>query len=520
MASRASLAVWAGFALMCVGLFMAVLDVQIVLTALPAIQRDIAISPDQMSWVQTSYLTAEVISIPLSGLLTRALSLRWLLVVALGGFTLASLACGGSGGFGTLIVARTVQGLFGGVIIPCVFSAVFLLFNAAQQPRATMLAGMMAMLAPCIGPWLGGWITVHIGWRALFFINLLPGVVAMVGIACLLPKSRSFLALLARLDWWALALLALGMAGVEIALKQGPSAGWLAGSCLGTGLAGGLALAGFARHSLRRKRALVDLHVLRDHRLAAATLLNGVLGAGLYGSTYVMVIFLGLVRGFDALAIGEVVLVAGVAQLACAPVMVWLETRVPVLVLALVGFAVFGLGCWQDGALLPDSGHAALFWPQILRGGALMACILASTRLALGHLPQAGVANASGLFNLSRNLGGALGLALIDSAIYSDVPQRTASIIASLRAGDVHVAGQLHLPIDDFLAMHAGPLDADTQALLAPLVQHLALTQTINMIWHGLAAAFLLAATLIAVAMVCERVRRGQAASGSAIRAS
>jgi DHA2 family multidrug resistance protein len=399
-------------------------------------------------------------------------------------------------------VARTVQGLFGGVIIPCVFSAVFLLFTPSQQPRATVLAGMMAMLAPCVGPWLGGWITVHFGWRGLFFINLLPGVVAMVGIAFLLPKSRALPALLARLDWLALALLALGMASVEIALKQGPSAGWSAWSCWGTGVVGVLALAGFARHSLRRKRPLVDLHVLRDRRLAAAALLNFVLGAGLYGSTYVMVIFLGLVRGLDALAIGEVVLVAGVAQLVCAPVMVWLETRVPVLALALAGFAVFGVGCWQDGGLLPDSGNAALFWPQILRGGALMACILASTRLALGHLTQAKVANASGLFNLSRNLGGALGLSLIDSAIYGDTPRRAAGIIASLRAGDVHVAGLLHLPIDDFLAMHAGPVDTDTQALLAPLVQHLALTQTIDAIWHGLAVAFLLAAALIVVALI------------------
>jgi DHA2 family multidrug resistance protein len=159
-------------------------------------------------------------------------------------------------------------------------------------------------------------------------------------------------------------------------------------------------------------------------------------------------------------------------------------------------------------ATSPDSGHAALFWPQVLRGGALMACILASTRLALGHLPQAKVANASGLFNLSHNLGGALGLALINSVIYGEAPRRAASIVASLRAGDVHVAALLHLPIDDFLAMHAAPLDTDTQALLAPLVKHLALTQTIYAIWHGLALAFLLAAASIAAAMVYRQLQQ------------
>lgn len=506
--TRASPALWIGFALMSVALFMAVLDVQIVLTALPTIRQNLRIDADAMSWIQTSYLTAEVISIPLSGLLIRALGLRGTMVLALAGFTLASAACGFSTGFATLILARTVQGLFGGVIIPAVFSAVFLLFSAREEPVATGIAGVMAMLAPTIGPWLGGWLTVHAGWPSLFFINLAPGLVALIGIARLLPAGDHDRRLLAWLDGPGLVLLALAMAGIEIALKQAPQAGWLARATLLPGLTGLAALTGFIARCRRARHPLVEPGALVDWRVALGTGCNALLGAALYGSTYLMVVFLGLVRGMDALAIGQTVILTGAAQLASAPIAVWAERRVPPLPFCLAGFALFALGCWTDAALTPDSGFAALFWPQVLRGAALMVCILGTTRLALGHLPPAEVANASGLFNLARNLGGAIGIALIDSALYGQTPQRVAAIADALRRGDVAVAGALHLPIEDFLALHDQPLDADTRALLEPLVKNLALAQSIDWTWVMLAAWALLAALACAWPIV-RRTRGG-----------
>ncbi len=506
--SRTSLAVWAGFALMCVALFMSVLDVQIVLTALPTMQRGLHIDENAMSWIQTSYLTAEVISIPLSGLLTRALSLRGCMVLAVAGFTLASAACGFSDGFAMLIVARTVQGLFGGVIIPCVFSAVFLLFGPRDEAVATGLAGVMAMLAPTLGPWLGGWLTVHFGWPWLFFINLVPGIVAVAGMVWLLPREAAEPALLRHLDRAGLVLLALAMIGIEVALKHAPQAGWAAPVTLACGIGGLIALGAFVARCLRISMPLVDPAALADWRVALGTGCNAVLGATLYGSTYLMVIFLGLVRGMDALAIGETVVLTGAAQLLTAPLAVWAERYVAPLPYCLFGFALFGLGCWTDAALTPDSGFAALFWPQMLRGAALMVCILGTTRLALGHLAESAVANASGLFNLARNLGGALGIALIDSLLYGQTPQRIAAIAKGLRDGDVHIAAMLHLPIDDFLAMHDMPLDDDTRALLQPLITHLGLSQSINLIWVVLAVACIAPVVACAVPMLRKPVDR------------
>src|ERR1039457_2665035 len=178
-----------GFAMMCVGMFMAILDVQVVSTSLPTIQRALAIPPDQMSWVQTAYLIAEVIAIPLTGFLTRLLSMRWLFVSALIVFTLASIGCATSVSFHILIGWRVLQGFSGGTLIPAVFSAVFLLFPVQRQGIATTFAGVLAVLAPTVGPIVGGWITQTYSWHWLFLIDVIPGLVSAVLAGFLLPKA-------------------------------------------------------------------------------------------------------------------------------------------------------------------------------------------------------------------------------------------------------------------------------------------------------------------------------------------
>ena len=183
-----TVATWIGFATMCIGMFMAILDVQVVVTSLPTIQSALEIPPDQMSWVQTAYLIAEVIAIPLTGFLTRFLSMRWLFVVALTIFTAASIGCAASQTFPALIAWRVIQGFSGGTLIPAVFSAVFLLFPPSRQAIATTLAGVLAVLAPTVGPIVGGWITQTYSWHWLFLINVIPGIVS-VGLAALSPAA-------------------------------------------------------------------------------------------------------------------------------------------------------------------------------------------------------------------------------------------------------------------------------------------------------------------------------------------
>ena len=193
-------ATWLGFMLMCLGMFMAILDIQVVATSLPTIQHALAMSPDLMSFVQTAYLIAEIIAIALTGWMTRVLTLRWLFVGAISLFTLASVGCAFSGSFVVLISFRVLQGFAGGTLIPAVFSAVFLLFPTRLHPIATTLAGIMAVLAPTVGPVVGGWITDTWSWHWLFLINVIPGIIAAAVTPLLLPRTRPCLADLVTLD--------------------------------------------------------------------------------------------------------------------------------------------------------------------------------------------------------------------------------------------------------------------------------------------------------------------------------
>src|SRR3954470_14787723 len=229
--TQARIGTWFGFVLMCLGMFMAILDIQVVATSLPTIQKALAISPDAMSWIQTAYLIAETIAIPLTGWLTRVLTLRWLFAIAIFVFTLTSVGCAFSGDFTSLVTFRVLQGFSGGMLIPAVFSGIFLLFPARAHPIAGSIAGIMAVLAPTAGPIVGGWITHHYSWPWLFLINVIPGVVAVIATPFLLPRGRPRLTQLKHFDGMSLALMAMALASLEIGLKQAPHNGWFSAVC-------------------------------------------------------------------------------------------------------------------------------------------------------------------------------------------------------------------------------------------------------------------------------------------------
>lgn len=475
---------WAGFAAMALGMFAAILDVQIVATSLPDIQAALGVSPDQMSWVQTAYLIAEVVAIPLTGLLMRILTMRWLFVGAMVLFICASAGCAASGSFGVLIGWRVLQGASGGVLIPVVFSAVFLMFPVARQGLATTLAGVLAVLAPTVGPIVGGWITQTYSWHWLFLINVLPGLIAASVAAWVLPRAKAQFALLQSVDLVAIALLALGLATLEIALKQAPERGWASGLVVGLLVLSGLSGLGFVRRSLGGAHPVVDLRAFGDRNFAVGCLLSFVLGIGLFGSVYLMPVFLAFVRGQNALQIGTLMLVTGLAQLAMAPVAVALEPRVDARLLTAAGFGLFALGLGQSAFQTPQTDFAGMFWPQVTRGLAIMFCLLPPTRLALGRLAPDKVPDASGLFNLMRNLGGAIGLALIDTVIYSRAAGHGADLMTRLQAGDLDAARFIGLPLQ---ALNPGALTPALQAQLAPLLQKASLTLAINDAWAMIA---------------------------------
>ena len=479
---------WIGFAMMCVGMFMAILDVQVVATSLPAMQDALAIAPDQMSWVQTAYLIAEVIAISLTGFLTRLLGMRRLFVLATSVFTLASLGCAASNSLAALLSWRVVQGFAGGTLIPAVFSAVFLLFPVRRQGIATMLAGVLAVLAPTVGPVVGGWITETYSWHWLFLINILPGIVSATVAGMLLPGLPMRLQEARTLDVKSLTLILIALAALEIALKEAPQRGWLSGLVTGLLILSMASMSAFVRGTLRASHPVVDLGAFADRNFTVGCVLSFVLGIGLFGSVYLMPVFLAFVRGHNALQIGLIMLVTGVAQLSTAPIAVALERRLDARLLSAGGFALFAVGLAMSMVQTPQTDGDAMFWPQVVRGVAIMFCLLPPTRLALGGLALNRVADASGMFNLMRNLGGAIGLALIDTVIYSRSTLHANDIVRKLIAGDVPTAKLVGIPLDRFLAEGPGPIDTVRQALLQPLIEKAGLTLAINEAWMMTAA--------------------------------
>ncbi|MBI1180471.1 MAG: DHA2 family efflux MFS transporter permease subunit, partial [Alphaproteobacteria bacterium] len=441
---------------------------------------------------QTAYLIAEVIAIPLTGVLTRVLSLRGVFFVSVALFGAASLGCALSAGFDTLIAWRVVQGFAGGLLIPLVFTAVFLLFPDRLQGLATTIGGVLAVLAPTVGPLVGGWITQTWSWHWLFLVNVAPAVVVAAATLWLLPRDPSDPGHARTIDVLSLTLMAVALASLEIALKQAPDEGWASGLVLGLLALSAACAAGFVRRTLSRGRPLVRLALFADRDFAVACWLSFTLGAGLYGSVYLMPVFLGFVRGHGPLEIGTVMLVTGVAQLVSAPVAVALERRFDARLLSACGFALFGVGLAMSAFETPRTDFAGMFWPQVVRGSAIMLCLLPPTRLALGRLPPEQVADGSGLFNLMRNLGGAIGIALADTVIYGRAAGHAAALGHKLMEGSRETAAFVGLPLKFFHDKPLQNVDAAAMDFVRPLVEKAGTVIAVNEAWALLAGFMLL----------------------------
>jgi DHA2 family multidrug resistance protein len=391
-----------------------------------------------------------------------------------------------------LVASRVVQGFAGGVLIPLVFSAVFLLFPKRQQGLATTIAGVLAVLAPTVGPVVGGWITENFTWHWLFLINILPGVIAITLATLCVEREPTDLAHARTLDWVALALLATALASLEIGLKEAPDRGWSSGLVLGLMALAALSGISFVKRTLGARTPIVHLRTLADRDFAIGCFLSFIFGIGLFGSVYLMPVFLGFVRDHGAFAIGQVMLVTGVAQLLAAPIAVQLERRIDARLLTAAGFALFALGlamsCFQNR----ETDYDAMFWPQVVRGVAIMLCLLPPTRLALGHLAQAEVAHASGLFNLMRNLGGAIGIALIDTLMFSRAAIHGEALAERLRAGDIETGRLIGLPDGLLRGEPIGDVTPSMAAAVRPLIEKASLVASINEAWAMLAGLIVL----------------------------
>jgi MFS transporter, DHA2 family, multidrug resistance protein len=408
------------FALMCVGMFIALLDIQVVASSLQDIGGGLSAAQDQIGWVQTAYLIAEIIMIPLSGWLTRVFSTRWLFTVSAAGFTAASMLCGLAWNIESMILFRALQGLLGASMIPTVFTSSFHYFQGSRRVYAAAVIGTIASVAPTLGPVIGGWITDILSWHWIFYINVVPGIAITALVPLLVRIDEPDLSLLKGADYAGIALMAIGLGNLEYVLEEGARWNWFDDrtikACAWIALVAGVL---FVIRSLTFARPVVDLRALGNRNFALGCLLSFITGVGMFSTIYLTPLFLGYVRGFDAWEIGMAIFSTGVASLAGVPVYILLVKRFDMRWLMMFGLASFGLAMWSFSFITHDWGAAELLLPQIFRGFPQVFAVAPSVNLGLGSLGPERLKYASGLFNMMRNLGGAVGIA-VSGAILND----------------------------------------------------------------------------------------------------
>lgn len=405
-----------GFLAALLGMFMAILDIQIVASSLNEIQAGVSATPDEISWIQTAYLIAEVIMIPLSGMLTRIFSTRGAFLISSIGFTLASLGCAMAQSLEQLIILRALQGFIGGAMIPIAYTVSFGIFPKRVMGMVQAIMGLTVTIAPSIGPTLGGYVTEYASWHWLFLLNLLPGIIAAAGVWFFLDLDKPNFKLFRRFDFTALALMGLFLGCLEFVLEEGPGDDWFNSRLISfIALIALVSGALFLWRTLRSEHPIVDLLAFRNRNFALGTMLGFLLGIALYGLVYLMPIYFGMVRHFNSLQIGEIMFVTGAAMFVTAPLAGRASDLVDPRILLTIGLTLVGIGSVMNANLTSLSGFNEFFWPQVVRGAGLVLCMIPITRIALGTLPPDELSNASGLFNVLRNLGGAFGLALMDT---------------------------------------------------------------------------------------------------------
>ncbi|MGO2241344.1 MAG: DHA2 family efflux MFS transporter permease subunit [Halomonas sp.] len=405
-----------GFIAAVFGMFMAILDIQIVASSLNEIQSGLSASADQISWVQTSYLIAEIVMIPLSGMLMRILSTRVVFTLSCAGFTLASLGCAMATSIEQLIVLRAIQGFMGGAMIPITQAVSFSIFPRRVMGSVQAVIGMVVTMAPSIGPTVGGYITETQSWHWLFLANIIPGILVCWASWKFLNIDKPNHALARKLDLIGLALIAVFLGSLEFVLEEGPGDDWFASDRI-TIFSVVCLLAGvwFFTRTLRSNHPIVDLRAFANRNFAIGAGMGFIIGIALYGLVYIMPLFFGYVRGYSSLQIGQVMFVTGVTMFLCAPLIGQATNHLDLRVMLFFGLLLVGVGTMMNSNLTVESGFWQFCLPQIVRGMGLIMCIIPASRIALGTLSPSEVGNASGLFNVMRNLGGAMGLALLDT---------------------------------------------------------------------------------------------------------
>lgn len=456
---------WAVAVAVAMGALLEIIDTSIVNVALTEMEASLGATLTQMSWVVSSYAIANVIILPLSAWLGDRFGKKRYFIFSLVGFTVASVLCGLSTSLWMLTVARVLQGLCGGGLLAKAQAILFETFPREEQAMAQGFFGAIVIAGPVLGPTLGGYIVTNIGWRWIFFINVLPGIAAVLLCMTALPPDPAAPPK-APVDWLAIALLAVGLGSFQTFLEEGNSDDWFASPFIcAMGVTAVVGIVLFVFRVLGSKHPVVDLRVLRYRSLAAGSVLSVVVGMALYGAMFAVPIFASTVMRYTARDVGLMLLPGALASAAAMPVAAILMRRFDPRALLFAGSLVLISAVFWLGRLTPHTSADDLFWPLLVRSFGAVLMFLPLSITALGPLPKKDVAAATAIYNLTRQLGGSIGVALLATLLGNRQTFHRSVLVEHLSTSDPSVQQRVAALTAGFAQKGADLWHAKQQAL-------------------------------------------------------
>ena len=415
---QADLKTWLAVAGSMIGAFIAVLNIQITNASLPNIQGAIGAGIDDGGWISTAYLVAEIVVIPLTGFLAPVFSLRRYLLANTVMFLVMSVACAFAQNLGQMIVLRALQGFFGGVLIPLAFTITLTMLPRAKQPIGLALFALSATFAPAIGPTIGGYLTETYGWEYIFYVNLVPGAIMLATLWPTLKPAPMKLGLLRQGDWTGIVTLAIALASLQTVLEEGNKDDWFGSPFIvRLSVVAAVSFTLFMWIELTSKAPLLNLRLLLRRNFGLGSVANVIMGMALYGSVYLLPVYLSQMQGYNSEQVGMVLAWTGLPQLALIPCVPWLMRRIDTRLMVAVGLGLFALSCFMNLWISPDYDGDQLLVPNLVRAFGQALVMTPLSALATGGIERENAGSASAMFNMMRNLGGSIGIAVLETFV-------------------------------------------------------------------------------------------------------
>jgi DHA2 family multidrug resistance protein len=513
---RASPVVWISIVAAMIGAFMAILNIQITNASLLNIEGGIGTGVDNGSWISTSYLIGEIVVIPLTDYLSRVFSFRKIMLVHATLFAIFSVACAFTHDLPSMIAMRGLQGYFGGVLIPMAFTLVFTRLPKGQQPIGLAMFALAVTFAPAIGPTIGGYLTENYGWQTIFFVNVIPTAVMVTTLFFTLERQPMQLKLLAEGDWFGIVTMAVGLSALQAVLEEGNKDDWFGSPFIvKLAITAAISLSLFIANELIVEKPLLRLRLLTNRNFGMGTIAAVFLGFGLFGSIYLLPAYLGQVQGYNAEQIGNVLAWTGLPQLILIPLVPKLMQRIDARYLAALGLMLFAYSSFMNTTMSLDYSGDQFWIPNIIRAIGQALTLAPLSNVSLGSVAPQDAAAASGISNMMRNLGGAIGTAVLATIVTKREQFHSNIIGQSVDLGREEVRSRIAGLTNYFLSHGvADPTTAHAQAIVAlgKLVKRQALVLGFSDTFMVLGVVLLLSAA----AILMTRKPRAAAAGGGA----